>query len=78
MLEDVLAHPQITENALVVERTDQRGATIRTVGPPVKLSGTPTTFERLAPGLGEHTDAVLREFGLSDAELEPLRAARVI
>jgi crotonobetainyl-CoA:carnitine CoA-transferase CaiB-like acyl-CoA transferase len=78
MLEDVLAHPQIAENDLVVTRTDQRGETIRTVGPPVKLSGTPTTFARLAPALGEHTDQVLREFGLGDAELGELRAARVI
>jgi crotonobetainyl-CoA:carnitine CoA-transferase CaiB-like acyl-CoA transferase len=49
MLEEVLAHPQIVENDLVVTRTDQRGATIRTVGPPVKVSGSPTGFSRLAP-----------------------------
>jgi crotonobetainyl-CoA:carnitine CoA-transferase CaiB-like acyl-CoA transferase len=78
MLEDVLAHPQVAENDLVVTRTDQRGATIRTIGPPVKLSRTATGFTRLAPALGEHTDQVLREFGVSDAELATLRAARVI
>ena len=44
----------------------------------MKLSGTPTGFERLAPALGEHTDAVLREFGLEDTEMAALRAARVI
>jgi len=78
MLEDVLAHPQVAENGLVVTRTDTVGATIRTVGPPVKLSGTPTAFERLAPTLGQHTDEVLREFGLNDAEVAALRADRVI
>jgi crotonobetainyl-CoA:carnitine CoA-transferase CaiB-like acyl-CoA transferase len=78
MLDDVLAHPQAAANGLVVERTDQRGATIRTVAPPVKLSATATRFDRLAPALGEHTDEVLREFGLGEAELAELRAARVI
>src|SRR5207249_318690 len=32
----------------------------------------------LAPALGEHTDEVLREFGLTSAELGELRAAKVI
>jgi formyl-CoA transferase/CoA:oxalate CoA-transferase len=77
-LDDILAHPQVAENGLVVSRTDRTGATLRTVGPPVKLSATPTRFERLAPALGEHTDEVLGEFGLTAAEVAELRAARVI
>jgi crotonobetainyl-CoA:carnitine CoA-transferase CaiB-like acyl-CoA transferase len=77
-LEDILAHEQIAENGLVVEREDPRRGRIRILGPPVKLSGTPTTVARLAPLLGEHTDEVLREFGLDDREIAELRAARVI
>ncbi|MEO7853841.1 MAG: CoA transferase, partial [Rubrivivax sp.] len=30
------------------------------------------------PGLGEHTDAVLRELGVDDAALATLRASRAI
>jgi formyl-CoA transferase len=41
------------------------------------MSGTPTACDRLAPRLGEHTDEVLREFGLSDADLDALRTAEV-
>src|SRR5206468_2823467 len=77
-LEDILAHPQVAANAAVVERTDDRRGRIRTLAPPVKLSATPTGVERLAPALGEHTDEVLREFGLTSAELAELRAAKVI
>lgn len=77
-LGDILAHPQIASNGAIVERTDERRGRIRTLGPPVKLSATPTGVERLAPGLGEHTDQVLREFGLDDAELAELRAGKVI
>jgi len=62
----------------VVERRDDRRGRIRTLAPPVKLSATPTGVVRLAPALGEHTDEVLREFGLTSAELAELRAAKVI
>jgi crotonobetainyl-CoA:carnitine CoA-transferase CaiB-like acyl-CoA transferase len=78
MLEDILAHEQVAVNGIVVEREDARRGSIRTLGPPVKLSATPTAVERLAPVLGEHTDEVLREFGVSDREIAGLRAARVI
>jgi crotonobetainyl-CoA:carnitine CoA-transferase CaiB-like acyl-CoA transferase len=77
-LEDILAHPQIAENGLVVERQDARHGRISVLGPPVKMSATPTRFARLAPILGEHTDEVLREFGLSAAEIAALRAEHVV
>ncbi len=77
-LEEILAHPQIASNGAVVEREGTRRGRIRTLGPPVKLSATPTAVERLAPLLGEHTDEVLREFGMTDAEIGELRAAKVI
>ncbi|MGH7895079.1 MAG: CaiB/BaiF CoA transferase family protein [Candidatus Binatia bacterium] len=77
-LEDVLHSEQIKENGLVVEREDPKRGRISVLGPPLHLSRTPTTFERLAPIIGEHTDEVLREFGLSDAEIAQLHAAKVI
>ena len=42
------------------------------------MSATPTQHTRVAPILGEHTQEVLREFGVSDAEIEDLRSAKVI
>jgi formyl-CoA transferase/CoA:oxalate CoA-transferase len=78
MLEDILSHPQIAANGAVAEREDARRGRIRTLAPPIKMTGTPTSLERLAPALGEHTDEVLRELGVADADLESLRAARVI
>ena len=77
-LEDILAHPQIEANAAVAEKTDEAHGRVRTLAPPVKLSATPTGLERLAPMLGEHTDEVLREFGLGAAEVAELRAAKVV
>jgi formyl-CoA transferase len=39
-----------------------------TVGNPIKLSDSPTEVQR-SPLLGEHTDEVLTEIGLSGAEI---------
>jgi crotonobetainyl-CoA:carnitine CoA-transferase CaiB-like acyl-CoA transferase len=77
-LEDILGHPQIAANGLVVEHEDPVRGRLRTLGPLIKMSDTPTAFTAPAPCLGEHTDRVLEETGLSAAEIAELRAARVI
>jgi crotonobetainyl-CoA:carnitine CoA-transferase CaiB-like acyl-CoA transferase len=41
----------------------------RTLGIPVKMSATPGSIRRPAPELGEHTAEVLREAGISEADL---------
>jgi len=51
---------------------------MRTLGSPIKMSATPADVARRAPQLGEHTDEVLTEAGLSDAEIAALRAVGAI
>ena len=46
--------------------------------PPVKLSGSRATTIPPAPGLGEHTDAVLAEAGFTRADIEKMRGAGVL
>jgi crotonobetainyl-CoA:carnitine CoA-transferase CaiB-like acyl-CoA transferase len=77
-LEDVLASEQIAENKLIVARDDPKRGHVSVLGPPVHLSRTATTFERLAPMIGEHTDEVLREYGLDEGEIAVLRNAKVV
>ena len=48
------------------------------VGSPVRIDGARADSGLPPPGLGEHTEHVLREAGTSDDELERLRAAGVI
>jgi crotonobetainyl-CoA:carnitine CoA-transferase CaiB-like acyl-CoA transferase len=40
-----------------------------------RLSKTPGTWQNPAPGLGEHTDAILAEAGLDAAAIARLRAS---
>jgi crotonobetainyl-CoA:carnitine CoA-transferase CaiB-like acyl-CoA transferase len=48
------------------------------VGQPVSLSRTPSRLAAPPPGLGEHTDAVLKEFGFSATEIAALRQANAV
>jgi len=51
---------------------------VNTVASPLRLSATPPVLRRPPPRLGEHTDEVLGELGLSAAEVAALRAQRVV
>jgi formyl-CoA transferase len=48
------------------------------VGSPVRIDGERADSDLPPPALGEHTDDVLQQLGLSADEVERLRAARVI
>jgi formyl-CoA transferase len=69
---EVFADPHTRAREMEVAMEHPEEGTVRGLGIPVKLSGTPGTVRRAAPLLGEHTAEVLREAGLSDAELEAL------
>jgi crotonobetainyl-CoA:carnitine CoA-transferase CaiB-like acyl-CoA transferase len=74
----VLADPQVRARDMVLDVEHPRLGRLRTLGSPLKMSATPTDATRRAPMLGEHTDDVLREAGLSDAEIASLRRDRVV
>jgi crotonobetainyl-CoA:carnitine CoA-transferase CaiB-like acyl-CoA transferase len=48
------------------------------LGCPIHFSATPTRVDRGAPLLGEHTRAILREFGYDDDAIDALVAAGVV
>jgi formyl-CoA transferase len=53
-------------------------ASIATVASPMRLMATPPVLHSAPPALGEHTDAVLAELGLSAADIAALRHAAVV
>lgn len=72
---EVVADPQIAARDMVVDVDYPAHGPVRMFGSPVKLSQTPPRARALAPGLGEHSDPVLRQLaGLDDSDIEKLRA----
>ncbi len=47
--------------------------TVDLIGSPIRLSKTPVSYRRAPPVLGQHTDEVLDDFGISAAERDALR-----
>jgi crotonobetainyl-CoA:carnitine CoA-transferase CaiB-like acyl-CoA transferase len=66
-LSDVFSDPQVQHRALVsqLKAPWSEGGAVPTVRTPVQFSGAQLQLERPAPRLGEHTDQVRKEIGLS-------------
>jgi crotonobetainyl-CoA:carnitine CoA-transferase CaiB-like acyl-CoA transferase len=76
---DALEDPQLKARKMIVEAEHPVAGRYTHIGSPLKLSGTPCDLHRLAaPVLGEHTREILKELGLSDAELDHLNEKGVI
>jgi formyl-CoA transferase len=74
---EVVDDPHTRARDMVVELEHPAEGTIRTLGIPVKLSETPGRIRRPPPLLGEHTEEVLREAGVSPEEIAALRGTGV-
>jgi alpha-methylacyl-CoA racemase len=71
-LDEALDSELVRAREMVAELHQPGFGTIRQLGLPVKFSRTPGRVADPAPALGEHTEEVLREAGLSSAEVEAL------
>lgn len=74
----VFADPQVAARGMVLETDHPVLGRLRTLGSPIKMSATRADASRRAPLLGEHTDEVLGEFGLSRDEILALRSSGAI
>ena len=74
----LLNDPEVIANESFTVWEHPQAGQVRTVNPGMRFSETPAKFWRRPPGLGEHTEEVLRELGLPRNEIEELRADKVI
>jgi len=76
-LAEAFDDPQVRARDMVAEVPTPMGP-MPAIGNPLKMHGDSALPLRAAPGLGEQTDEVLAEAGLSSSEIDALRASGVV
>ena len=74
-LEELLDDPQLASSDFFKHMTHPTEGDIVMPDLPVRSSETRTEIRRLQPKLGEHSAEILREAGMSDADIETMRAS---
>ena len=77
-LAEVFADPAVCARAMTAEVAHPLAGVLPLVASPMKLDATPVQYRRAPPLLGEHTDEVLREFGIARERVASLREQGVI
>jgi crotonobetainyl-CoA:carnitine CoA-transferase CaiB-like acyl-CoA transferase len=76
--EQVLRDPQVAANELIVESDHPHAGPMRQPRPAARFEMTPAQLHRPAPLLGEHTDLILRELGISAQAAADLRSSGAV
>ncbi|HEV8575047.1 MAG TPA: CaiB/BaiF CoA-transferase family protein [Dehalococcoidia bacterium] len=76
-LDEVFDDPHVQARGMVTEVQHAEFGPVKQVGVGPKLSDTPGSVRTTAPRRGEHTSALLREAGYSDAEIEEMKAGGI-
>jgi formyl-CoA transferase len=75
---DILTDPQYEARGSIITVDNPRIGPLKMQAPQPKFSGTPAPKVRAAPALGEHTDEVFRELGLSAEQIAELRLSGIV
>jgi crotonobetainyl-CoA:carnitine CoA-transferase CaiB-like acyl-CoA transferase len=77
-IDQVFADPQVKHLGIVQSVTMKDKSKMRLLGQPVGLSRTPSRLVARPPHLGEHTNAILKEFGFSARDIAALHKAKAL
>lgn len=77
-IDRLMGGQQVAHRQMVQPVVHSRLGAIKVIGPPMKFSAMEPGVRTAAPAYGEHTDAILRAHGWSDAGIAALRAKGVI
>lgn len=75
---DIAEDPHYRARDMILSQTTRDGYDIEVPGIVPKLLGTPGSVRTAAPRLGEDTDRILREMGLSEQDVATLRSKGVV
>jgi crotonobetainyl-CoA:carnitine CoA-transferase CaiB-like acyl-CoA transferase len=71
---EMVEHPQVKTRKMITEVKKPDGTFQKQVNSPFKFTKTPPEMRGTGPGLGEHTEEVLRNIGYGPEEMEALRS----
>ena len=75
---DIAEDPHYRARDMILQQTTRDGDTVEVPGIVPKLSATPGTVRSSAPHVGDDTESVLREMGLSSEQIAALRDKEII
>ena len=76
--QDIAEDPHYRARDMILRQKTRQGYEVEVPGIVPKLSATPGTVRNSAPGLGDDTDAVLREMGLNADQIAELRRKGIV
>jgi formyl-CoA transferase len=77
-IDQMFADPQVEHLGIAQSVTKKDKSKMRLIAQPVSLSRTPSRLAARPPELGEHTNAVLKEFGFSARDIAALHKAKAV
>jgi CoA:oxalate CoA-transferase len=75
---EIMTHPQLAARDMLVMLDDPEVGPIPVTGIPMKLTKSPGQISGQAPGLGEHTDEILKAAGYSEKDISNFRVRRIV
>jgi crotonobetainyl-CoA:carnitine CoA-transferase CaiB-like acyl-CoA transferase len=75
---DVPEDPQVKHMGTITSYEHATAGTVKVVGPAVRMTETPPAIDRPAPVVGQHSEEILREFGIDEAMIADLETRKVV
>ena len=75
---DVVDDPQVKHSGVITTYEHAKAGPVKVVGPVVRLSATPPSIDRPAPMVGQHTQEILREYGIDEGAIESLEMRGIV
>ena len=75
---EALSDPQVTARQMIEAVEHAVLGPIKVLGTPIKLSETAASIRSAPPTLGQHTDKILGELGVSTVDIAALRAQGIV
>src|SRR5882672_4533543 len=77
-VEEMVRDPQINHRQMIVDAQHPTHGRVRQIGIAIKLSDTPGTIRSAAPMPSEHTEDVLKDLGMTAAEIAELQRKGIV